>query len=189
MAEKKVDRRTLKTQRAIKEALAELIAEKEIRHITVQELSDLADVHRVTFYKHYYDIYDVYEQLEREILSDLGVLILDFHKRPVEDFDLQLVDYIADNPKIFKMIFSPHNTGELKHKFSNMVDGVFRLIQYEKNGIDFKDSRLDYLAACWSSSSIEVLSKWVQSDFAQPKEFIFKILLEVDEHLEKLLLV
>lgn len=49
MAENKNDRRSLKTKKALKQALASLLAEKELRHITVQELSDLADVHRVTF--------------------------------------------------------------------------------------------------------------------------------------------
>ena len=54
MDEKKTDRRSLKTQKLIKEALAELLTEKELRQITVQEVSDKADIHRVTFYKHYY---------------------------------------------------------------------------------------------------------------------------------------
>ena len=49
MADKKTDRRTLKTRKAIFESLAELLTEKELRSITVQELSDKADVHRVTF--------------------------------------------------------------------------------------------------------------------------------------------
>ena len=54
MEDKKVDRRSLKTQRQIKEALCELLTIKELRHITIQEISDKADIHRVTFYKHYY---------------------------------------------------------------------------------------------------------------------------------------
>ena len=62
MEEKKVDKRTLKTRKAIINALAELLSEKELRKITVQEIADGADVNRVTFYKHYLDIYDLYEQ-------------------------------------------------------------------------------------------------------------------------------
>ena len=55
MEEKKVDKRTLKTRKAIINALAELLSEKELRKITVQEIADGADVNRVTFYKHYLD--------------------------------------------------------------------------------------------------------------------------------------
>jgi len=123
MDEKKTDRRSLKTQRLLKEALAELLTEKELRKITVQEVSDKADVHRVTFYKHYYDIYDLYEHLEKEVLSELGLLILKFYENTTKNFGTEIVEYIEKNPKIFRMIFSPHNTGELRHKFTNMTEG------------------------------------------------------------------
>ena len=49
MAEKNTDRRTLKTQKALRDAMADLLAEKELRKITVQEIADKADVNRVTF--------------------------------------------------------------------------------------------------------------------------------------------
>ena len=54
MAVKRPDRRTMKTKNAIFTALAELMTEKELRHITVQDISDKADIHRVTFYKHFW---------------------------------------------------------------------------------------------------------------------------------------
>ncbi|MBQ6380925.1 MAG: TetR/AcrR family transcriptional regulator [Clostridia bacterium] len=184
MAENKTDRRSLKTQKALKAALAALLAEKELRHITVQEVSDKADVHRVTFYKHYYDIYDLYDQLENEVLSQLGLLLLEFHEKPTKDFGKELIDYIAENPVIFKMIFSPHNTGGLRQKFSTMVEGVFRLLQTEKNAVDYKDSHLDYISAFWSNGCVAVIEKWVLGDLAQPKAFILKTLSELDEHME-----
>ena len=68
MGEKKTDRRTLKTRKAICDALAQLLYEKELRKVTVQEIADLADVNRVTFYKHYLDVYDLYEKIEKEVL-------------------------------------------------------------------------------------------------------------------------
>lgn len=185
MAEKKVDRRALKTQKQLKTALCELLAEKELRQITVQELSDRADVHRVTFYKHYYDIYDLYEQLEKEVLSELGLLILRFHEHPSRDFGRELIDYIAQNPKIFRMVFSSHNTGELRSKFIGMLEGIFRLIQTEKKPVDLRDSSLEYLSAFWSSGCAAVIEKWVTNDFAQTKDFIIKTIAQLDEYMEK----
>ena len=189
MSEKKIDRRALKTQKALKEALAELLSEKKIQQITVQEVADKADVHRVTFYKHYCDIYELYDQLKNEVLSDLGVLLIKFHENPSKDFGLELIDYIAAHPKYFKMIFSPHNTGELRVNFLTMVEGLFRLIQTEKNEVSFKDDKLDYLSAFWSCGCVAVIEKWVQKDFAQSKEFIIKTLSELDTHMEKYLAV
>ena len=185
MPENKTDRRSLKTQKALKEALADLLAQKQLRYITVQELSDKADVHRVTFYKHYYDIYELYDQMENQILSDLGLLIIKFHENPTQEFAHQFIDYIAQNPKVFKMIFSPHNTGELRGELSTMVGGIFRLIQTEKNAVALSDSRLDYFCAFWANGCLAVIEKWVLSDFAQPKEFILKNLFQLDNCLEQ----
>lgn len=185
MAENKNDRRSLKTKKALKQALASLLAEKELRHITVQELSDLADVHRVTFYKHYYDIYELYDQLEKDALTDLGMLVLKFQENPTKSFGKEFIDYIAQNPVLFKMIFAPNNTGALRQKLSTMVAGVFLLIQSEKSTVDLQDDRLQYFSAFWASGCLAVIEKWVQTDFVQPKEFIVKTLSQLDAFLEK----
>ena len=185
MEDKKVDRRSLKTQRQIKEALCELLTIKELRHITIQEISDKADIHRVTFYKHYYDIYNLYDVLVDDIFSQLEVLIQHFHENPSYEFGAEVIGFIEDNPKIFKMIFSPFNTGELKQKFSSMIEGGFRYIQTNKKGVDFSNDRLDYLSACWASICIGVIEKWVKNDFAQSKDFINNTLIELDKYIEQ----
>ena len=168
-------------------ALAELLNEKVLRKITVQEVADLADVNRVTFYKHYKDIYDLYEQMEKEVLSDLGMLILDYQDKTKPDFCSALIDYIESNSKIFKMIFSPYNTGELRDKFSKMIEGLFRLMQTEKNNTQFNDVKIDYYTTYQSKAFIALLEKWVQEDFAQSRDFIIKTAAEFDTHTEELI--
>ena len=58
------DRRVRRTRKRLQEALAALMREKELKDITVRELTDLADVNRGTFYSHYKDLYDMREQVE-----------------------------------------------------------------------------------------------------------------------------
>ena len=99
MADKKIDRRTLKTRKAIFESLAELLTEKELRSITVQELSDKADVHRVTFYKHFMDVYDAYDRLEELILSDLMLIITEQGEKQNYEVYPVVFKYIMENPK------------------------------------------------------------------------------------------
>ena len=184
MEEKKVDKRTLKTRKAIINALAELLSEKELRKITVQEIADGADVNRVTFYKHYLDIYDLYEQTEKSVLSELGLLILGYQENHAEDFSTGMVDYIFDNQKIFKMIFSPHNTGELKDKFKNMLEGLFRLIQSEKNNTDFGDYRLNYYCSYQANGCVAIYEKWIRDELRQPKDFIINTILKLNNQID-----
>ena len=71
----RMDRRCLKTQKAIKNALVELMSEKDISQITVKELAQRADINRKTFYTHYTSIYDVSGEIENEMIQNLKRLI------------------------------------------------------------------------------------------------------------------
>ena len=185
MAENKIDKRTLKTRRAITNALAELLSEKELRSITVQEIADIADVNRVTFYKHYLDIYDLYDRMENDVLSELGILILGYQENNAENFASGMADYIFANPEIFRMIFSAHNTGVMRNKFEKMVEGLFRVIQSEKAGTDYSDSRLSYYCGYQANGCIAILEKWVCESFSQPKDFIIKTITDLNSRTDE----
>ncbi|MBQ3987763.1 MAG: TetR/AcrR family transcriptional regulator, partial [Ruminococcus sp.] len=60
---KSVDRRVLKTKRAIRNAFAKLMVEKDINDITIMELADTADINRKTFYNYYSGVYQVVEDI------------------------------------------------------------------------------------------------------------------------------
>lgn len=70
----KVDRRILKSQEALKKAVIELMSEKNFDDITIQDLSDKANVSRGTLYLHYQDKYDLLDKLIEEHIEVLRVL-------------------------------------------------------------------------------------------------------------------
>ena len=174
MEEKKTDRRTLKTRKAICDAIMEFLIEKELRKITVQEISDKADINRATFYKHYLDVYDLYDKLEQDILIEWGMLVLKLQELRTEEFFRRLVDYVARNRLMFRMVFSENSPGQLRVKF-------------EKIGVKITDVKLSYRTAYRAQGCISVLSKWIYDSEGQPKEFIVKILAELDSNTEKLM--
>ncbi|MEE1261392.1 TetR/AcrR family transcriptional regulator [Ruminococcus sp.] len=184
MVEQKPGRKALKTKKLIKNALAELLQNKNLKDITVQEVAQKADISRTTFYNYYYDVYDIYEQLEKEVLAELGILTLNFHDNPSKDYGDEFFNYITQNPEVFKMIFSPYNTGELRYKITAMIEGVFRLIQTEKNEVEITDKELDYFSAFWSSGCIAVIQKWVQMDFSPSKDYIIRTLTDFEKQME-----
>lgn len=67
------DRRVRKTQTAIKDALITLLEKKRFEEITIQEISDLADVNRSTFYTHFIDKYDLLDKMKMRKLMKLEV--------------------------------------------------------------------------------------------------------------------
>ena len=75
MSEKTADRRVRRTKKHLRQALTKLLLEKELKDISVLELTELADINRGTFYLHYRDIYDLYEKTEGEILDKFNNII------------------------------------------------------------------------------------------------------------------
>lgn len=66
------DLRVIKTKRIIKNALIDLMSEKEVSRITITELSERALINRKTFYRHYETISDVVSELEHELISEFA---------------------------------------------------------------------------------------------------------------------
>ena len=158
MEEKKTDRRTLKTRKAICDALMGFLTEKELNKVTVQEISDKADINRATFYKHY-----------------------------PEDFFKKLVDYVDKNRLMFKMVFSEKAPGELRVKFEKILEGLLQKIESEKIGTTIKDIKLSYQTSYRAQGCIAVLSRWIFEGNDQTKEFIIKVLSELDANTEKIM--
>lgn len=180
MAEKKTNRRTQKTQKAIFEALAELLCEKELTRITINELTEKADIHRATFYKHFLDIFDVYEKLEQNVLREIGLLITEYGEKTTFEVYPVVFNYIKENPKIFKMVFSPHITGSLYRKLLKMTEGLNRMIWAESLGVNIQDNRVLLAIRYHSNGCLAIIAGWVLSDFAQPQDMIIKTLSGLD---------
>ena len=69
------DRRVRRTRARLRAAFTQLIQEKELREITVRELTDRADVNRGTFYAHFQDLDDMLAQLEEELFGQFSDLL------------------------------------------------------------------------------------------------------------------
>ncbi len=63
------DRRIEKTQKSIRDALINLIEEKDVSQITIKELAEKANINRKTFYMHYSSIDDIFDNIENEIID------------------------------------------------------------------------------------------------------------------------
>lgn len=68
---RKADRRAVRTRRALREALISLILEKGYDAITVQDITDRADLNRGTLYLHYRDKQDLLLSSSQDVFDDL----------------------------------------------------------------------------------------------------------------------
>lgn len=62
----KIDPRVRRTRQMLQQSMSELLKEKEFVDITVQDITDRADLNRATFYKHFLDKYELLNAIVRE---------------------------------------------------------------------------------------------------------------------------
>lgn len=70
MPEKKRDRRLNKTDKAIQEALLDLLTGRPLAKISVSDVARQADIDRKTFYLHYATVEDAYQAIADNIIGE-----------------------------------------------------------------------------------------------------------------------
>ena len=178
------DRRIRKTKKALREALAELMMEKELRNITIRELSDAADVHRATFYTHYNDIYDLYEQLQNAVVEEMGAIIVGDPTHEYEDLFKSLINYVSDNSKTCRMFLKDRTFNETISGF--LEEKYFDIWQYE-TGQNEVSEEWRFLIRYHMQGCLAIISRWAESDFTYPKEDITDMILKVDTHFDNIM--
>ena len=83
-----------KTQKKFEESLLKLMETKKFEAITVNDITELANFNRSTFYRHYFDKYELLEKIEDNILNDVltyqSNIINNINKNEItKDFKLQ----------------------------------------------------------------------------------------------------
>ncbi len=79
------DKRVIKTKKAITTAFLQLALEKDMRKITVSDISERAMINRSTFYLHYSDARDVLDSIEKEISRTISEHLAAFDTENIFD--------------------------------------------------------------------------------------------------------
>lgn len=149
---KKQYRNVIKTKKALKNALIDLIEEKkDVENITVNELVIKADIAKSTFYSHYDDIYDLVQEFQDEVISRLNEIISNLSLEAAsfeKAFDL-VVDYLKENEEVFTKVVMASTPiffiEKLKHI---LVKQVFNRVSYSilKENINVRDAQIRFFA-------------------------------------------
>lgn len=183
-----VDRRVKKTKKALHNALAEILSEKEIHCISIRELTDKADIHRATFYVHYKDIYDLYEQIENTVIAELSEIIKHDPLHSYDDIIKSLITYFYDNSTITHMLL----TKNAKHSFYERVnqfleDKYYEIWKYEKKIDIVNPIEYSFFIRYHLQGMLAILALWAESNFSYSQEQIYDILLKIDTNFDKIM--
>ena len=168
------DRRVVKTKRAIKNAFAQLLAEKNLNDITISDIAALADINRKTFYNYYAGIYEVVDEIENDIVSRFDSLLteLDFTDnadRPYMVFE-KLTAIINTDTEFFGYLMSMNSNVSLSSKIVEMLKAKTKAILLKY--LDIEEQKLNLMLEFMVTGVVAVYQQWFNSDRREPIEEI-----------------
>lgn len=160
-----MDKRVMKTRRAIHSAMTRLLTLKPIEEITVTELADAAEINRKTFYNYYNSVYMVTEEMEDEIVERFEETLrsIDFEtllKDPQTTFNT-LARIIASDLDFYETILTNRNQVYFLQKIVTSLKERIMALYFDRNSRDFElqEYMLEYII----SGLVSVYQKWFKS--------------------------
>lgn len=123
--DEKLDRRVRRTRRQLCEAMLALLVERSYESITVQEITERADLNRATFYHHFTHK----DELLAAALEDrFDELIASFGELPTgkalwEDRTSELLTFrhVAEHADLYKVLLGDRGMGQVIHRIINYI--------------------------------------------------------------------
>ena len=172
--EKSEDRRVIKTKKAIRNAFARLLSEKELGDITVSDIAEYADINRKTFYNYYAGVHEVVYEIEDEIARSFGGALSTLELSSVDNaayfvFE-RLTSVINTDIDFYGQMFSMRGNVSMLTKIVDIMKDKARPYFTELFGLE--GDRLEVIMEFTFSGLISVYQRWFNSDRSTPIEEI-----------------
>ncbi|MCY7761831.1 TetR/AcrR family transcriptional regulator [Bacillus spizizenii] len=169
----KVDPRIRRTNKYLRDALIALLKEKDANSITIQEITEKADLTRGTFYLHYQDKQDFLFQSMTEVLDDLirqvkpetlvEPVSIDEDHPPVSF--VTLFEYIHEHAEYFQVMLSDRGLPQFRSLMAEFVQK--RIYEELLSSIEESEKTLqvpkEILISYITSAHIGVICSWLES--------------------------
>jgi AcrR family transcriptional regulator len=164
------DRRIRKTRAALKKSLTTLMQQKQIKDISVRELTELADVNRGTFYLHYKDVFDLLEQSEADLLNEFHDTINSYDAAHVSENSTFLFEGVYNlckqNADLVRILIGENGDIKFLNKLKDLVKSKcleeWSFITNQQNPRDFDSYYAFIVGGC-----ISLLQNWFSSGMIQ----------------------
>lgn len=194
MTNKKIDPRVKRTNQYLINAIVKLLNDKDINKISIQNITDSADLTRATFYLHYRDKQDFFNRIVTNVIDDLIDYVKDGHliasglnnESDIKNAFTRLFEYIYMNYEFFSVMLSDRGLSQFRPKLESVVQKEIYIplfhalvkIDCEKTSKFPQHYFLNYI----TSAHIGVICTWLNDDMNySPKymaELLYKLTLE-----------
>lgn len=165
-----MNRSTRRTRTAIRAALLQVMQEKPISSITVQELIDIANICRTTFYAHYHDIHDLAKSIGDDVIDEVGEALnqLRYESEKLEESDFPTIRSVVNvyerNAETIRLLIGPHGDPTFQRRMEDKIYQITKDMRKDHYKDQF-DEKQHKLYSCFViSGGINLLNHLVVND-------------------------
>lgn len=189
LATVKRDRRSVRSRRALRDALAAEIDETgDLSRVTVTAVTDRAGLTRRTFYSHFRDIPDLVAQTEEETLSDLRGLVSSIAAVNLDDLytniadlepspgSVKLLEYFKANGSFLCALLGDGGDPAFIEKINALIHEVVAVRALD--GIDARalGAFFDYYITFAISAETGVLKRWLAGGMREDVQVMARLM-------------
>lgn len=174
-ADKKSDRRVVRSKEALRASLLELMTEQDFGSISITEIVGRANYNRGTFYSHY----DSKKALLDDIISELIEDMLRSYRAPYENVEIFHIDELGANSiLIFEHFYQHADVYQILFKSDVLPNVRERMLvalkQIAMEDLEYTNSEIDQeLMAVYSIHALlGLVFHWIESGFKVPPSYM-----------------
>lgn len=171
-----MDRRTIRTENLIKETFTNLLMIKNIKDITVTEITNMANLDRRTFYLHYKDIYDLNDKIIEEFLNKFRKVLESskctemLNQNPLS-FIRIILNYLFENRNLCIANLSTNYNNDITEQLLHIVhDKVFDIIK--KTFPKCTDAQMEMFYTFCIYGCFGIIINWISTGLLETEENI-----------------
>jgi len=176
----RTDLRVVKTKRAIKGALTQLLAEHDISEITVKDIAERALISKKTFYAHYRSVYAVLDEVADEMARSLTEIVdeLDLRRDRMATKAIfeKLTSLINDDAELYGRLLQSTTCTVLLQRVREVLEA--RLVESMAR-LDADRERLSYAVGFVASGVVSVYQRWFATDRERPLDEVAQMAADI----------
>jgi AcrR family transcriptional regulator len=176
----KLDRRVRRTRRALREAMQNLMAEKGYDQVTIEELTERADIGRTTFYLHYGAkqdlLFEQFDELLDQLVGQLTDIPLSSWSQqgqvlPVEDHPgrpiSMIFEHAAENEDLYRIVLQGEGVDQASERLQTMMTNAVNAYLHRKLNDESEkmthDFPVDFFGNYFAGALLGVIKWWLEA--------------------------
>ena len=181
------------TEKKIKAAFIYLVNEKGLNHITIKDITEIAQINRSTFYKHFMDKPDLVNHYEQQFLNQITDTLNDGlvdlpHKSQKSPIEMQMqlystineiIEYIYDEIELIKSLIGPNGDPHFEEKIKDLLNNILNSDLDIIKGSHLINTYIpnDYAHEIIISELLNIIKLWLTKSNPEPPQKISEIIM------------